>query len=49
MCWALPLSTVEESTETIENALHEAAKRGVWSVRMYVVLVCVGPTFRIEL
>lgn len=32
----LPLSTVEESTETIENALHEAAKRGVWSVRMYV-------------
>lgn len=33
----LPLSTVEESTETIENALHEAAKRGVWSVHTYVV------------
>ena len=33
LCYCLPnsfcLLTVEESTETIENALHEAAKRGM--------------------
>ena len=39
VCWPLPLSTVEESTETIENALHEAAKRGVWSVRVWSLCV----------